>query len=137
MNKLGLSFHHFGLAVKHPSFSVIFLSALDYVIGNSVLDTAQNIRLIMCVHECQPAVEIIYPGNGPGPVDALVERYTSGIIYHGCYETNNLGVTLSECENSGLRADCVIPPTPALLFNGRNVSFYRIKGIGLIEILEP
>jgi hypothetical protein len=30
----------------------------------------------------------------------------------------------------------VSPPTPALLFGGREVSFYTISGIGLIELLR-
>lgn len=136
MDKLGLSFHHFGLAVKQPAYAITFLKALAYQIGDPVFDPAQNVNLIMCSHTSQPAVEIIYPGTGPGPVDDLVQRYAAGIIYHACYETTNLTFTLAELEKSGVRTDCIVPPTPAPLFNGRKVSFYRIRGMGLIEILE-
>jgi len=30
----------------------------------------------------------------------------------------------------------VVEPKAAVLFNGRNVSFYKVMGFGLIELLE-
>jgi methylmalonyl-CoA/ethylmalonyl-CoA epimerase len=136
MNPLNLVFHHFGLAVKQPAPAIAFLSALGCRIGEPVFDPEQNVHLLLCSRPDHPAVEIIYPGNGPGPVDALIERHTSGVIYHLCYETPDLVQTLEQFEKAGIRADCVSSPKPALLFHGRKVSFYRVKGMGLIEILE-
>jgi hypothetical protein len=133
---LNLSFHHFGLAVRQPAPAISFLSSLGYEMGEPVYDPEQNVHLIMGSHPTQPAVEIIYPGNGPGPVDHLVQRHETGIIYHSCYETSDLTRTLEEMAQCGVRADCVVAPRPALLFGGRRVSFYRLKGMGLIEILE-
>jgi hypothetical protein len=69
-------------------------------------------------------------------VSSLTERHTSGIIYHVCYETDDLTAALAALENAGLRAFCVSPPMPAPLFGGRPVSFYNVTGMGLIEILE-
>ena len=137
MNSLGLVFHHFGLAVRKPEPSIAWLTALGYRIGETVFDPVQNVHLILCPHDEQPAVEIIYPGPGPGPVDGLVQRHASGIIYHTCYETTDLPATLAHLETAGLRIVCVSPPKPALLFGGRPVSFYNVVGLGLIEILEP
>jgi methylmalonyl-CoA/ethylmalonyl-CoA epimerase len=87
-------------------------------------------------HETQPAVEIIYEGTEAGPIDKLMQRHAQGIVYHVCYVTENLRESLDGLEAAGLRAVCVSPPKPALLFEGRKVSFYNIVGIGLIEILE-
>jgi len=136
MNRAGLIFHHFGLAVRQPADAIAWLTALGYRIGETVFDPGQNVHLILCECDQQPAVEIIYPGNGPGPVDAMVRRHASGIIYHAGYETRNLAATLAHLESAGLRAICVASPQPAPLFGGRPVSFYQVAGMGLIEILE-
>ena len=136
MVELNLSFHHFGLAVRQPAHAITFLSSLGYEMDQPVYDPEQNVHLMMGSHLTHPAVEIIYPGNGFGPVDHLVQRHETGIIYHPCYETLDLARTLEEMARSGVRADCVVAPKPALLFGGRRVSFYRVKGMGLIEILE-
>jgi len=71
-----------------------------------------------------------------GPVDKFVQRHPSGIIYHLCYETDNLSAALAGLEAAGLRPMCISPATPAPLFGGRPVSFYNVVGMGLVEILE-
>ena len=131
-----LKFHHFGLAVRRPDEARALLSALGYQIGEPVLDAAQNVHLALCVHGSEPAVEIIWPGGANGPVDKLIQRHASGIVYHLCFETGNISAALSHLERSGCRVVCISPPTPAPLFAGRKVSFYNIVGLGLIEILE-
>ena len=90
----------------------------------------------MCSHATEPAVEIIWPGDTSGPIDKLVRQNPSGIIYHVCYFTDDLAAALLALEKAGLRAICISPPKSAPLFEGRNVSFYNVVGIGLIEILE-
>jgi len=131
-----LAFHHLGLAVRRPQEAELFLSNLGYRMGETVLDPAQNVHLKMCLHDTQPAVEIIWPGNTKGPLDGMIQRQPSGTIYHVCYVTDNLKAALAGFEKNGLGVLCVSPPKPAPLFNGRNVSFYNVIGIGLVEILE-
>jgi methylmalonyl-CoA/ethylmalonyl-CoA epimerase len=131
-----LVFHHFGLAVRRPDEAKAFLSLLGYRIGEPVFDSAQNVHLLMGTHATEPAVEIIWPGDSHGPVTGLIDRHTSGIIYHVCYETDDLTAALAGCESAGLRPRCVSPPKPAPLFGGRPVSFYNVIGLGLVEILE-
>lgn len=69
-------------------------------------------------------------------MDKLAQRFAAGIIYHLCYETNDLTAALAELAAAGLRPLCISPPTPAPLFGGRPVSFYNVGGLGLVEILE-
>jgi methylmalonyl-CoA/ethylmalonyl-CoA epimerase len=104
--------------------------------GESVLDRGQNVHLMLCTHETEPEIEIIWPGDSQGPIDGLTQRHPAGIIYHICYATDDLAAALAALEKAGLRVVCVSPPKPALLFGGRKVSFYNVIGIGLIEILE-
>jgi methylmalonyl-CoA/ethylmalonyl-CoA epimerase len=131
-----LKFHHLGLAVRRPDPAMSFARALGYKIGEPVFDPEQNVHLAMCDHKSEPALELIWPGNLKGPIDALVKRHASGIIYHACYATENLAAALVAFEEYGVTPICVSPPKPAILFNGRGVSFYNIPGIGLVEILE-
>ena len=137
LDSLPLAFHHFGLAVRRPEEARMFLTAQGYVLGPNIFDHAQNVNLQMGSHPNHPAVEIIWPGPTPGPVNKLNHRCPAGIIYHLCYETNDLAGALDRLAASGLQPVCISPPTPAPLFGGRNVSFSNVPGMGLIEILEP
>ena len=131
-----LKFHHLGLAVRKPEPAMAFIAAQGYRIGEAVFDPGQNVNAALCTHETEPAVEIIWPGNAEGPIDRLVQRHASGIIYHVCYATDDLAAALKQLEAAGLNAICVSPPKPAPLFGSGLVSFYNLVGIGLIEILE-
>jgi hypothetical protein len=131
-----LKFHHFGIAVMRQEQAAAFARALGYTIGEPVFDPEQNVHLAMCSHISEPALELIWPGTSAGPIDKLVQRHASGIIYHTCYQTENLEAALSGLEAQGISAVCVSPRKPALLFSGRKVSFYNVVGMGLIEILE-
>lgn len=137
LNAFGLSFHHLGLAVRRPREATQFLGGLGYRIGETVFDPEQNVNLIMCSHpDAMPDVEIICPAAGKSPVDALVAGRPQGIVYHMCYATADLAATLTALDEAGLRVICKAPPTPAVLFGGRRVSFYDIVGMGLCEIVE-
>src|ERR1051325_4987971 len=136
MNNRHLTFHHLGLAVRQPESAIAFFSGLGYQVGDMVFDHEQNVRLAMCTHPTEPAVEIIWPGDTKGPIDGLLRRFPPGVVYHMCYETDDLPAALSGLEEAGLRVVVVSPAKPAVLFGGRNVSFYNVMGIGLVEILE-
>jgi hypothetical protein len=136
MTGFGLEFHHLGLAVPRPDEAMSFLSGLGYAIGDRIFDPEQNVNLAHCRHPQMPAVEIIYPGDAPGPIDKYVTRHASGIVYHACFETADLVKTIAALDAAKLRPLCVSQPRPAVLFAGRPVSFYVVVGMGLIEILE-
>lgn len=136
-NRFGLSFHHLGLAVRRPDDAARFLTGLGYELGKAIFDPEQNVNLIMGRHPgIMPDVEIVYPAAATSPLDGFISRRPDGIVYHVCYVTADLSATVAEMERAGVRAVCVAPPTPAVLFGGRRVSFYNIVGIGLCEIIE-
>jgi hypothetical protein len=132
----GLAFHHFGLAVSAPEAAFLYLASLGYTEGNSAFDPLQRVNLAMRHHASMPDVEVIWPGDGPSPIDNLVKR-TGSMIYHLCYTCPDPDAVLSAWEDAGLETVVVSPPTPAILFGGREVSFHHISGFGLIEILYP
>jgi 4-hydroxyphenylpyruvate dioxygenase-like putative hemolysin len=126
--RFGLTFHHFGMAVAEPVAISGCLSVLGYVNGNQAYDPLQKVNLAM------PDIEIIWPGSQPSPIDRMVKRNGS-MIYHICFEVDDDQGTFDAFEAAGLDVCAVSPPTPAILFGGRNVSFLSLEGLGLIELL--
>ena len=136
MNMFGLTFHHMGLALKKEDEALKFLSCLGYQQGEQVYDPEQKVHLRICSASNSPSVELVTPGGEDGPLTPIFKRYNE-LIYHTCYETDDLEKSLAFIEREEFRIIPVSPPKPAILFGGRKVSFYKIMGFGLIEILEP
>jgi hypothetical protein len=130
-----IEFHHFGLAVRKEDAALKFLSEMGYELGSRIYDTEQNVHVRMCVSSNMPDVELVTPGIGPGPLDAILAR-SPEMFYHLCYQTNSLAKLLESFEKQGIRCLCVAPRKPAILFDNRFVSFYHLPGFGIIEILE-
>ena len=136
MNTFDLTFHHFGLAVHSPEEAFSFLTALGYENGESMFDPLQGVNLAMSYHADMPAVEVIWRGAKPSPMDGMLKRQDS-MIYHLCYTSNNPEMSLAKIQDAGF---AVLPMTerrPAILFGGREVSFHMVAGFGLIEIIYP
>lgn len=134
MNKYGLAFHHLGLAVTTPEKASCFLKGLGYIIGECVYDEIQNVNLILCKAATMPDVELIYRANSPGPIDNILKDFPE-IIYHLCYSCSSIETSLGKMRAEN-RVMQIAPPAPAILFLNKTVSFYRVVGFGIIEILE-
>ena len=135
-NAFGLTFHHMGLAVKKKDTALIYTNGLGYRAGDEIYDPEQDAHLLLCTQDGWPSIEIVTPGkNKDGPLEPIFKRYNE-LIYHTCYETEDLNKTLQSWEEQGLRILPVSDPKPAILFGRRKVSFYTIMGFGLVEILE-
>jgi hypothetical protein len=130
-----LAFHHFGLAVASPDDSFRYLASLGYTAGNSAFDPLQRVNLAMRHHPTMPDIEVIWPGDGPSPIDMLIKR-TGTMIYHVCYTSSDADAALAALSAAGMEILTVSPPTPAILFGGQDVSFHHISGFGLVEILH-
>ena len=130
-----LAFHHFGLAVASPEEAFRYLASLGYVAGNTAYDPIQRVNLAMRHHPVMPDVEVIWPGDGPSPIDKMIKR-TGTMIYHLCYACPSAEQALDALAASGVEIVPVSAPAPAVLFGGQKVSFHHISGFGLIELLE-
>jgi methylmalonyl-CoA/ethylmalonyl-CoA epimerase len=131
----GLKFHHLGLAVRQVENAIRMLRGLGYKIGRTVKDDLQNVNLALCTRSAAPAIEIIYGTETPGPLSAILKLNTS-LIYHICYESGNVEKSLAAMRGDQNLVREISPHKPALLFGGRMVSFYQVRGFGMIEILE-
>ncbi len=131
----GLQFHHFGLAVRDPAEAFRYLLTLGYTEGNAVFDPLQQVNLAMRHHPAMPDVEVIWPGDGPSPVDRMIKG-SGTMIYHLCYECPDSSAIMAALEAAEIETVLVSPPRPAILFAGREVSFHMVSGFGLIELLQ-
>jgi catechol 2,3-dioxygenase-like lactoylglutathione lyase family enzyme len=135
-NKYGLAFHHLGLAVPKPDAAQAFLSSLGYRIGATVYDALQNVHLALCVHPTMPAVEIICPGHGQGPIDRYLQQHKQGLVYHMAFAAADLNAAIAALKaDPELRAIFWAQPQEAVLFQGRKVVFCVVAGLGLIELV--
>jgi glyoxalase/bleomycin resistance protein/dioxygenase superfamily protein len=134
MNRYGLEFHHFGLAVKFPEAAFRYLDDLGYRAGSACYDPLQKVNLAMRHHERMPDVEVIWPGAEPSPIDLMLKQ-GDGLIYHICYTSKDVEWSLAALEQAGLEILPLGLPKPARLFDGLEVSFHRISGVGVIEII--
>ena len=121
VQKFGLWFHHLGLAVPAPGPAFRFLGALGYVEGAARFDPLQNVNLAMRHHRQMPNVEVIWPGDGPSPIDQMIRR--GHMIYHLCYATSDAEASLAAIAAVGLEVLPLGSPNPARLFGGLLVSF--------------
>jgi hypothetical protein len=135
INRSGLKFHHFGLAVKRPDQAFLYLEGLGYRKGATCWDPLQSVNLAMMHHPEMPDVEVIWPGEAPSPIDNLVKGGKS-LIYHQCYTSEDPAASISALRQLGLDVIEVSPPKPAVLFDGLEVSFYSINRVGVIEIIR-
>lgn len=131
----GLTFHHFGLAVRQPSRALTVIRGLGYTCGEPIHDPLQNVVLIWCEHTAMPAIEVVSPSDRPGPLDNLLSR-NSELLYHLCYSAKRISESVKAIKAAGIRVVPVVEPKPAVLFGGRHVGFYQLRGFGLIEIVE-
>jgi Glyoxalase/Bleomycin resistance protein/Dioxygenase superfamily len=134
MNRYGLAFHHLGLAVKSPDAAFRYLGDLGYRAGSSCYDPLQRVNLAMRHHDRMPDVEVIWPGMEPSPIDSMLKR-SDALIYHICYSSENVERSLAALEQAGMEVLPLGLSQPAALFDGLEVSFHRIAGVGVIEII--
>ena len=134
MDKYGLNFHHLGLATKKCEKAVNFLIGLGYNASKSVFDSIQNVNLVMCTHPSMPDIEIIYPAQTSGYLDVVLKD-NSESFYHTCYTCKNLADSLARIRSEN-RVITISERKPATLFSNKFVSFYKVAGFGIIEILE-
>jgi Glyoxalase/Bleomycin resistance protein/Dioxygenase superfamily len=134
MNRYGLEFHHFGLAVRTPETAFRYLEDLGYAAGSACYDPLQKVNLAMRHHDHMPDVEVIWPGVEASPIDRMLKRNDS-MIYHLCYTSEDVGRSVAALEAAGLEVLALGVPQAALLFDDMEVSFYSVTGVGIIEII--
>lgn len=131
-----MQFHHLGWAVKRPDQAFHYLKSLGYTEGAMHFDPLQQVNLAMRYHREMPAVEVIWPGEGPSPIDSMIKRNGGAMIYHLCYTSNDVEASINAIDAAGLEIMPLGSAKPAILFGGLEVSFYSITNVGIVELIQ-
>ncbi|WP_164123636.1 VOC family protein [Sphingobacterium sp. xlx-130] len=126
--------HHYGVATKSIEKSVkVFLSLGYEVCSKVVFDPLQGVNLLFLKNVNDHLIELVEPAQEDNPVSKILSKSGSS-LYHICYEIENLEDKIEELKKQ--RFILILPPTPAIAFDGRKICFLYNSTLGLIELLE-
>ena len=128
-----LKFHHFGLALRSLNEAKLFYSKIGYKVSKKYTDNLQKVNLMLCTSNKMPTIELISPINKSSPISTYLNKLNE-VFYHSCFEVKNLNSI--EILKKKFNAKCVSQRKESILFKGKLVSFYYLKNIGLLEIIE-
>lgn len=128
----GLVFHHVGVACTDIAAEVQRLECLGYARETpEFVDTLQGVRGIFLAGQ-QPRLEILEPlDNASGVLTSWLRAGTK--LYHLAYEVVHLDDAIASMRRS--RAKLVVPPTPAVAFQGRHIAFLMLPNRLLVELI--
>ena len=125
---------HIGYAVKQINKAIDYFMQLGFEFGCVVDDQDRNIRIAFG-SDGNYRIELIQPLDKKkvSPVDIVLKKVGSS-PYHICYKSFDLEKDIEQLVSKQFKV--IIPPTPAVAFNGRRVVFLANLHVGLIEIVE-
>ena len=134
MNNFGLKFHHLGMATDDLKLSMSLLKKAGYKVDKIRSNKNYNVKNAICSSKNQPSIEIVSKVKGKSPIDSILKKNANS-IYHICYMTKNLKKTLQQFKKAKIQ---VIKITDSYLspFEGVDASFFFIKGMGIVEIMD-
>ena len=134
MKNFGLKFHHLGLATDNPKLTLKILKNIGYKPIKTRSNKNYNVKNIICSSKSHPTVEIVAKMGGKSPIDNIVKK-NKNLVYHICYSSKNLKKTLKMMKKKKLS---IVKISNSYLspFEGVDASFFFLKGIGVIEIMN-
>lgn len=126
--------HHYGFATKSIEKSIKSFLILGYETCSEVIfDPLQGVNLLFLKNENDHLIELVEPAQEENPVSKILAK-SGNSLYHICYEIDNFEGKIEELKKQ--RFVQIIPPTPAIAFDGRRICFLYNPSLGLIELLE-
>ena len=134
MKNFGLKFHHLGLATDNPKLTLKILKNIGYKPIKTRSNKNYNVKNIICSSKSHPTVEIVAKMGGKSPIDNIVKK-NKNLVYHICYSSKNLKKTLNMMKKKKLS---IVKISNSYLspFEGVDASFFFLRGIGIIEIIN-
>tara|TARA_B100000963_G_C22354224_1_gene548684 strand:- start:15 stop:434 length:420 start_codon:yes stop_codon:yes gene_type:complete len=134
MKNFGLKFHHLGLATDNPKLTLKILKNIGYKPIKTRSNKNYNVKNIICSSKSHPTIEIVAKMGGKSPIDNIVKK-NKNLVYHICYSSKNLKKTLNMMKKKKLS---IVKISNSYLspFEGVDASFFFLRGIGIIEIMN-
>lgn len=131
-----MKLHHYGFATKLIEESLAYFEMLGYTAqSDKIIDSIQGVQLLFINNGYDHLIELVAPIDPriESPVSRIIKKNGSS-IYHICYEVENIESSIQKLEEELFIT--ILPPTPAIAFGNRKISFLYNKNVGLIELLE-
>jgi methylmalonyl-CoA/ethylmalonyl-CoA epimerase len=121
--------HHIGVACQDISAGIEQLSRVHEIVARTpvVDDPEQEAQLVLLTLADGTRIELVAGRQ----VETLVKKNIG--LYHLCFEVADIQGEIDRLEGEG--AKLIVPPKPAVLFEGRVVAFLYVA-YGLIELLS-
>lgn len=128
----GLDFHHMGLACRDLDTEIKALEILGYQLESPFFeDPLQRVRGCFMVG-AGPRLELLMPLDDTSPVMPWLAKGVK--YYHQAFETADLRRAIDTLK--ARRGKVVVPPTPAVAFDGREIAFLLFPNMMLIELIQ-
>ena len=131
---IGFAFHHVGVACVDIRAEAKQLSTLGYTAeGEPFEDASQGVRGLFLTGQ-SPRLELLEPlsAEQPGVLASWLAQGTK--LYHVAYEVPSLSKAIEKMRTQ--RGKLVVPPVPAVAFDGREVAFLILPNRLLIELIS-
>lgn len=126
------SFHHLGCACTDLASEARFFEGFGYAsAGNEFLDINQGIKGLF-LEGLGPRIELLENLPGSSTLTPWIDSGTR--FYHVAYMVEDLPESLRWVKQIGGKV--ISPPTPAVAFGYRDVSFIIFKNRQLIEFIS-
>lgn len=127
-----LTFHHIGLACRDLDAEAKPFELLGYrPEASDFTDPRQGIRGRFLIGPGL-RLELLVPLPGSTVLDPWLGKEIK--MYHQAFESPSLEASIEHLRAS--RGKVVVPPTPAVAFDGRLISFVLLRNLTLIELIQ-
>lgn len=134
MKKFDLNFHHLGLATDNYNLTLKILKKLSYRVKSVKTHKYYNVKNALCVSKNMPSIEIVSKTKSKSPIDKIIKK-NKQLVYHICYITKDFSQTRKKLKQHKIHvmkiSDSYLSP-----FEGIMSSFFFIKGLGIVEIMD-
>ena len=127
--------HHVGIAVPSLTDSIALYRRLRFRCGEVIHDPVQNVELAMCRGRAPEGIELIGAVDETSPCHRMV-TVNGGGPYHLGLEVEDTEEFLRRLDRQGSAFARVGNRAKAVLFDGREVCFVNVDGVGLIELID-
>ena len=127
----GGRFHHIGVACRDLEREEAAYTALGYRRESGEFDDpGHGIRGVF-LEGVGPRLELVMDRPGSSVLEPWLRRRST--VYHFGYEVDDLGRAIAESVT--VNAKLLVPPRPAVAFDGRSVAFVILRNAMLLELI--
>jgi methylmalonyl-CoA/ethylmalonyl-CoA epimerase len=127
-------FHHIGLACRDLAAEQRALEIMGYRAESPVYDDpGLGIRCqFLAMPVTAPRIELVAPLASSTVLDPWLDKGVK--LYHLAFLTADLAGEIARLQAQ--RGKIIVPPTPAVAFDGKHVSFVMLPNMLLAEFIE-